>query len=179
MTDQEKDPVVHSSLSKPLFISSALLLLSLGWALYDEVYGTRPWKGYEARFAKVYSRFLRDTLPQEAGSERKIKASPEYKDLDRQMQAAEKAVMPQVAEIDRRVNLELVPRSLALNEPFQEVRGHVGALTYQIEISKSESSKKSMRKEIEELKKEVHMVKLPNGGWIHREAADGLRHDGR
>jgi cytochrome c551/c552 len=56
---------------------------------------------------------------------------------------------------------ELVPCSLALNEPFQEVRGHVGALTYQIEISKSESSKESMRKEIEELKKEVHMVKLP------------------
>ena len=161
MTDQEKDPVVHSSLSKPLFISSALLLLSLGWALYDEVYGTRPWKGYQARFEKVYSRFLKNTLPQETASEQKIKASPEYKDLDRQMQAAEKAVMPQVAEIDRKVNLELVPRALALNEPFQEVRGHVGALTYQIEISKSESSKNSMRKEIEELKKEVHMVKLP------------------
>jgi cytochrome c551/c552/uncharacterized coiled-coil DUF342 family protein len=161
MTDQEKDPVVHSSLSKALFISSALLLLSLGWALYDEVYGTRPYKGYEARFAKVYSRFLRETLPQEAGSELKIKGSPEYKDLDRRMQAAEKAVMPQVSEIDKRVNQYLVPRSLALNEPFQEVRGHIGALTYQIEISKSESSKESMRKEIEELKKEVHTVKLP------------------
>jgi cytochrome c551/c552/uncharacterized coiled-coil DUF342 family protein len=164
MTDQEKDPVVHSSLSKALFISSALLLLSLGWALYDEVYGTRPYKGYEARFAKVYSRFLRETLPQEAGSELKIKGSPEYKDLDRRMQAAEKAVMPQVSEIDKRVNQYLVPRSLALNEPFQEVRGHIGALTYQIEISKSESSKESMRKEIEELKKEVHTVKLPTAG---------------
>jgi cytochrome c551/c552 len=160
MTDQEKDPVVHSSLSKPLFISSALLLLSLGWALYDEVYGTRPWKGYEARFAKVYSRFLRDTLPQEASSELKIKASPEYKALGRQAQAAADAVATQVAGIDRKVQ-ELVPRSLALNEPFQEVRGHVGALTYQIEISKSESSKESMRKEIDELKKEVHTVKLP------------------
>src|ERR1022692_2183388 len=161
MTDQEKDPVVNASLSKPLFISSALLLLSLGWGLYDEVYGTRPWKGYQARFEKVYSRFLRETQPLEAGSEQKIKASAEYKDLDRQVQAAEKAVMPQVAEIDRKVNLELVPRSLALNDPFQEVRGHVGALTYQIEISKSESSKDSMRKEIEELRKEVHTVKLP------------------
>ena len=161
MTDQDKDPVVHSSLSKPLFISSALLLLSLGWALYDEVYGTRPWKGYEARFAKVYSKYLKETLPNELQSETQIKASPDYQDLDRQMQAAEKSVMPQVAEIDHRVNLELVPRSLALNEPFQEVRGHVGALTYQIEISKSESSKESMRKEIEELKKEVHTVKLP------------------
>ena len=44
MTDQEKDPVVNSSLSKPLFISSALLVLSFVWGLYDEVYGTRPWK---------------------------------------------------------------------------------------------------------------------------------------
>jgi hypothetical protein len=66
MTDQEKDPVVHSSLSKPLFISSALLVLSWAGRLYDEVYGTRPWKGYEARFEKVYSRFLKETLPQEA-----------------------------------------------------------------------------------------------------------------
>src|SRR5579871_2565330 len=115
MTDQEKDPVVHSSLSKPLFISSALLVLCLGWALYDEVYGTRPWKGYEARFAKVYSRFLRDTLPKEKSSETQIKASAEYRSLDQQMQAAEKSVAAHVAEIDRTVNTELVPRSLALN----------------------------------------------------------------
>ena len=59
MSDQDKDPVVGSSLSKPLFIWSALLLLSLGWALYDEVYGIRPWKSYEARFAKLYTRYLR------------------------------------------------------------------------------------------------------------------------
>jgi len=161
MTDQEKDPVVSSSLSKPLFISSALLVLCLAWSLYDEVYGTRPWKGYQARFEKVYSRFLKSRLPQEASSETQIKASPDYQSLDQQMQAAEKSVSPQVAEIDRKVNMELVPRALALNEPFQEVRGHVGALTYQIEISKSESSKSSMRAQIEELRKEVHTVKLP------------------
>src|SRR5690348_3309701 len=117
MTDQEKDPVVHSSLSKPLFISSALLLVCLGWSLYDEVYGTRPWKGYQARFEKLYSRYVRSKLPQEAGSEAQIKASPEYRSLDQQMQAAEKSVAPQVSEIDRKVSQELVPRSLALNEP--------------------------------------------------------------
>jgi len=161
MTDQEKDPVVGSSLSKALFISSALLLLSLGWAMYDEVYGTRPWKGYEARFQKVYSRFLKNSLPQEAGSEKEIKASAEYQKLDSEAKAAENAVLPQVSEIDRKVNQELVPRTLALNEPFQEVRSHIGALTYQIEITKNESSKKSMRAEIDELKKEVHTVKLP------------------
>lgn len=164
MSDQEqdRDPVVHSSLSKPLFISSALLVLSLGWALYDEVYGTRPWKGYEARFEKAYSRFLRSAVPGEAGLERQIKTSPEYQKLDRDMHSAEKAVYAQVAQIDRKVNQELVPRALALNEPFQEVRSHIGALTYQIEITKSQSTKNSLRAEIEELKKEVHTVKLPN-----------------
>ncbi len=159
--EQDKDPVVNSSLSKPLFISSALLVLSLGWALYDEVYGTRPWKGYEARFAKAYTRFLRSTEPGEASLEKAIKSSPEYLKLDHQRQAAEDAVAPQVREIDQKVSQELVPRSLALNEPFQEVRSHIGALTYQIEITKSESRKNSLRAEIEQLKKEVHTVKLP------------------
>ena len=115
MSDQDKDPVVTSSLSKPLFISALLLVLSLGWALYDEVYGMRPWKGYEARFQKVYSRFLRSAEPGEVALERQIKASPEYQRLDREAQAKEDAVKTQVAEIDRKVSTELVPRSLALN----------------------------------------------------------------
>ena len=161
MTDQEKDPVVHSSLSKPLFIASALLVLSLGWGLYDEVYGTRPWKGYEARFEKVYTRYLRSALPGESAMEKQIKASPEYQKLNSEMQAAEKTVVAQASEIDRKVNQELVPRSLALNDPFQEVRSHIGALTYQIEITRSQSKKNSLRAEIEELRKEVHAVKLP------------------
>jgi cytochrome c2 len=159
--EQEKDPVVSSSLSKQLFIWSALLLLSLGWGLYDEVYGIRPWKSYEARFAKVYTHYLRGVRPREARFENEIKASPDYKKLDVEMQGAEKAVISKIAVIDRQVNQVLVPRSLALNDPFQEVRGHIGALTYQIEIATSESSKDSMRKQIEELKKEVHTVKLP------------------
>jgi Cytochrome c len=161
MSDQDKDPVINSSLSKPLFISSLLLILSLGWALYDEIYGMRPWKGYEARFVKVYSRYLRSAEAGEAALERQIKASPEYQKLDRDMRAAEKSVAPQVGEIDRKVNQELVPRILALNDPFQEVRSHIGALTYEIETTGSASRKKSLHAQIAELKKEVRTVSLP------------------
>ena len=163
MSDQEqdKDPVVTSSLSRPLFIWSALLLLSLGWGLWDEIYGTRPWKSYQADFAKVYTRYLRSIRPKESGFEKEITASADYQKLDRDMQAAEKSVSPRVGEIDRKVNQELVPRILALNDPFQEVRGHIGALTYQIETTDSESSKTSKRQEIEKLKQEKHTVKLP------------------
>src|ERR1017187_1869163 len=124
--DQEKDPVVQSSLSKPLYISSILLVLSMVWGLYDEMYGIRPWKRYEARFEKLYTRFLKQQLGGEAPVERQIKSQTEYQRLDREMQAAEKRVYPQVAEIDQRVNNVLVPRVMALNEPFQEVRSHVG-----------------------------------------------------
>ena len=159
--DQEKDPVVHSSLSKPLFISSALLVISMVWGLYDEAYGIRPWKGYQARFLKEYSAFLKTAAGGEAAVERQIKASSEYKRLDAAMQAAEKSASPAAGEIDKKINQELVPKILALNEPFQEVRSHIGALTYQIEVSHSESSKDSLRKEIEGLRAEKRDVSLP------------------
>src|SRR5712691_11660881 len=152
MSDQEKDPVVHSSLSKPLFISSVLLVISMAWGLYDEMYGIRPWKGYQARFVKVYSRYLKTLAGGEGGVESQIKASPDYQKLDREMAAAEKAAMPGAGAIDRKINQELVPKILALNDPFQEVRSHIGALTYQIEVTKSESSKESLRKQIGELR---------------------------
>ena len=159
--DQERDPVVHSSLSRPLYIWSVLLVLSMGWGLYDEIWGIRPWKSYEARFHKLYARYLANAQLGEGQFERQLKASPEYRKLDAAMQAAEQAAMPEASAIDARVNKELVPKILALNDPFQEVRSHISALTYQIETSHSESHKNALRKEIEELKAEVHKIQLP------------------
>ena len=161
MSDQDKDPVVHSSLSKALFISSALLVLSLGWALWDEVYGTRPWKSYQSRFLKAYSRFVANARPGETKNEGRIKAEAEYQKLDREMQAAEKKVQPQVAAIDTEINTKLVPQILALNEPFQELRSEIGALTYQIETTHGESGKNSLRDRIAKIKQRSVTVKLP------------------
>jgi len=159
--DQNRDPVVHSSLSRPLYIWSVVLVLSMAWGLYDEIWGIRPWKGYEARFQKAYSKYLANARLGEGQFEKQIKNSAEYKRLDAQMQAAEKAAAPQAGAIDKQVNEDLVPKILALNDPFQEVRSHIGALTYQIEVSHSDSSKASLRKQIEELKAESHKIKLP------------------
>ncbi|HXK03537.1 MAG TPA: cytochrome c [Verrucomicrobiae bacterium] len=161
MSDQEKDPVVHSSLSKPLFVSSLLLLLSLIWGLYDEMYSIRPWKSYEARFEKLYSRYLKTASVGEGELERQIRSSPEYKRLDSDMLAALKSATPGAQAIDKKINQELVPKILALNDPFQEIRSHIGALTYEIEVSHSDSHKDSLRKQIDELKKEVHKISLP------------------
>jgi cytochrome c551/c552 len=172
MSDQDKDPVVHSSLSKHLFIWSSLLVLSLAWGLYDEMYGIRPWKSYQAKFEKTYARYLATLKLGEVQTERQIRASSEYRRLDAAMQAAEKAAMPQASAIDKKVNEDLVPKILALNDPFQEVRSHIGALTYEIEVSKSESRKTSLRKQIEELKNEVHKIKLPGENEASMKFAD-------
>ncbi|HUI53785.1 MAG TPA: c-type cytochrome [Bryobacteraceae bacterium] len=157
---QADDPVIHSSLSRPLYLWSAVLVLSLGWGLYDEMYGIRPWKGYEARFEKLYSRYLTELRTPESQREQTIKASPEYRRLDSGLQAAEKAAMPEATAIDQQVN-ELVPKILALNDPFQEVRSHIGSLTYESETSHSESRKASLATQIQELQAEVHKIKLP------------------
>jgi cytochrome c551/c552 len=163
MSDQDKDPVVSSSLSKPLFIWSVLLVLSLLWGLYDEMYGIRPWKSYESKFEKVYGKYLVTAKQGAIETERQIKASPEYKRMDADYQAAVKAAMPEATKIDETVT-DLVPKILALNDPFQEVRSHVGALTYEIEVSTSESHKNSLRQEIEKLKQETHKVDIPGEG---------------
>src|SRR5271157_3321145 len=94
MSDQEKDPVVHSSLSKALVIWSVLLVLSMVWGLYDEVYGIRPWKGYQAKFEKLYSAYLDQLRTPEAQQEARIKASPQYKQLDAAMRTAEAEATP-------------------------------------------------------------------------------------
>ena len=74
MSDQEKDPVVHSSLSKQLFIWSALLVISMAWGLWDELYGIRPWKSYQARFETLYSKHLKNVSLGAVEFEKQLKA---------------------------------------------------------------------------------------------------------
>ncbi|MGH9659311.1 MAG: c-type cytochrome, partial [Bryobacteraceae bacterium] len=158
----EKDPVVHSSLSRPLVIWSLLMVLSLVWALYDEVYATRPWKRFQARFASAYGAFLRTQKPVEAGVEAKLRAEADFRKMEAEIQAAEKAVAAKIKAIDDEVNQLIVPRQLALNEKFQELRGEIGSLTYDIEVASSDSGKNSIRKDIEEVKARKVEVRLPN-----------------
>src|ERR1043166_1881586 len=100
MSDQDKDPVVHSTLSTHLFIWSALLVVSLFWGLWDEAYGIRPWKSYEAKFQKAYSNYLASAKTGAAEVEKQIRASSDYRKLDSDLQAAEKAALPAASAID-------------------------------------------------------------------------------
>ncbi|MDX6386060.1 MAG: hypothetical protein QOK48_3633, partial [Blastocatellia bacterium] len=43
----QRDPIVSRSTSAILLVCTLLLIASAGWALYDEGFGQRPWRGMQ------------------------------------------------------------------------------------------------------------------------------------
>jgi mono/diheme cytochrome c family protein len=155
----EPDPVTSKSLSRILLVSSLLLVVTLLWALFDEIYFLRPWKGYQARFVKLYTAHLRKLEPVQSQDEERIRRSPAYQQLARQLEEAKKAAAPDLDRINRELTGSIQPRLADLTPDFQTVRSHIAALTYDLETSSPES-KASYRKEIEKVRKTRYSLKL-------------------
>ena len=156
---EEQDPVTSNSYSAIYLIASVLLILTLFWALYDEVYGLRPWKGYQKRFVSLYLDHLKKLRPREKGAEEEIKKTEGYQELDRAYKAAELEAAPRVKEIDRQVGL-IDDRATALTDTFQSARSEVSAKIYEIEHA-SARSKGSLEKDLEVIKRGPFKVELP------------------
>ena len=58
-------PVERTSKSLFFFVCSMLLVLSIGWSLWDEIKGRRPWKDYQAEFNRLEGERVRDELKAE------------------------------------------------------------------------------------------------------------------
>ncbi|MFI5175998.1 MAG: hypothetical protein ACHQKY_14150, partial [Terriglobia bacterium] len=142
---EEQDPVTSNSYSAIYLISSILLILTLFWALYDEVYGLRPWKSYQRKFVSLYLSHLKKLKPREKGAEEEIRKTEGYQELDRAYKAAELEATPKVKDIDRQVSL-IDDRATALTDTFQTARSEVSAKIYEIEHA-SPRSKPSLEKE--------------------------------
>lgn len=153
------DPIVSRSTSGIMLICALLLTISLAWALYDEALGQRPWKGIQKEFVSRYSRYLRSIKPQAGKTEAELKESPEYQALEAEAQAALDEVKPETAEIDRKV-AHVQQELNAVTEPFQNQRGRLTVISYNIETAKG-SAKEKYRKKAEEKRAEVVEVELP------------------
>ena len=153
------DPIVSRSTSGIMLICALLLTISLAWALYDEALGQRPWKGIQKEFVSRYSRYLRSIKPQAGKTEAELKESPEYQALETEAQAALDEVKPETAEIDRKV-AHVQQELNAVTEPFQNQRGRLTVISYNIETAKG-SAKEKYRKKAEEKRAEVVEVELP------------------
>jgi hypothetical protein len=144
-----------------MLVSALLLTISIAWALYDEAFGQRPWKGMQREFVARYSRYL-DSIKANAGkSETEIKESPEYQQLDADVKAAEEQTKDEVKEIDAEV--ALVQRKLdAITEPFQNQRGRLTVINYNVETAHSDRAKKRYQDEAAAKKQEVVAVDMPS-----------------
>ena len=155
-----KDPIVSRSSSGWMLLCALLLTGSLAWALYDEAFGQRPWKAIQKQFVSRYTSYL-DSIKGEAGkTEAEIKESAEYQQLDAEAKAARDQVQPEVSQIDAEVT-SAQNKLNAITDTFQNQRGRLTVINYDVEIS-SGSAKERYRRKAEAKKQEIVEVELPS-----------------
>ncbi len=159
----EKDPILSQSLAGYLLISSLLLIISLGWALYDEVLGLRPWKSYQRRFVRQYSTFLKKQIRTQASAEKEVRRSAEFQALEQKLEDLENALAPKLAEIERQT-ATIDQRLTVISDEYTTLRADVGARIYRIEHTASGKGKKSLQDDLDKYKRGPFMVKLPIAG---------------
>src|ERR1019366_128914 len=115
-----------------VLISVFLLMLTVAWSLFYEFYGLRPWRSYQGEFSKVYSKYLGDQYQARKAAEQKFYSTPEYQKLLADVKAATDAARTTDQQIGQQVDL-LDRQRAAMTDSFQNSRGLVGALTYQLE----------------------------------------------
>jgi cytochrome c551/c552 len=162
------DPVTNRPMAGLVLISVFLLMLTVSWSLYDEFYGLRPWRSYQAEFSKIYSSFLEKQYQKRKVDEQKFYATPEYQKLFADVKAAHEAARAQDQQIGQQIDL-LDRQRAAMTDMFQLARGLVGSLTYQLEQidEKNKSGKESKLKELNDAKAVTYEVAWPvEGGKI-------------
>jgi cytochrome c2 len=164
------DPIASRSTSAILLVCALLLTGVLVWSLYDEVYGMRPWKGYQQSFAKRYDRYLERLQKRGFKSEGEVKKSADYLRLDAEAKLAREQSRPRQQEIDREVKL-IDAKLDAISEEFQNRRGRITVANYNVETS-GDKDKEKMRRDVEQMKAQKSVVYLPTD-------ADGQRKEKR
>src|SRR5262249_60654784 len=143
-----------------MLFSALLLTVSIAWALYDEAFGQRPWKGVQREFVSRYSRYL-DSIKDKAGKkEEDVKQEPEYQQLEDAEKAARAEVQPEIDQIDAQVKVAQAKLD-AITETFQNQRGRLTVINYNIETT-SGSAKKRWRDRAEAKRQEKVTVELPS-----------------
>jgi cytochrome c551/c552 len=154
------DPIASKSTSGWMLVSALLLTMSIAWALYDEAFTQRPWKGMQREFVARYTRYL-DSIKSDAGkSETEVKESPEYQQLEADEKAAREQVQPEVDQITADVS-HVQAKLDAITDTFQNQRGRLTVINYNVETTEGKK-KESWRKEAAKKRAEQVTVELPS-----------------
>ena len=153
------DPITSRSTSAVVLISALLLTGVLVWSLYDEVYGMRPWKGYQQSFVKRFDRYLERLEKRGFKSEEEVKKSPEFQRLDAEARAAREQARPDQTRIDKKV--AFIDEQLNhISEQFQDRRGRITVASYNVEQADGDD-KEELRRDLEEMKAQKSVVRVP------------------
>jgi septal ring factor EnvC (AmiA/AmiB activator) len=136
------------------------MTISIVWALWDEAFGQRPWKSMQREFVSRYTRYLDSIKAKSGQTEKEIRESPEFIQLDDAVTAANQEIDPRRKEIDATV--ERVQKKLdAITEPFQNQRGRLTVISYNIETHEG-SAKEKYRRQAENKRAEPITVEMPS-----------------
>jgi len=168
-----RDPIVSTSTSAIILVCTLLLIGVSAWALYDEAYGQRPWKGIQREFVKRYTSYLKSIRKDAGKSEAEVKETPEYQQLDADSKAADERVRDRRKEIDDQVG-KVQARLDAVTDPFQNQRGKIVVITFKLETAPSNFWQNYYDRQLKAKQKEVVTVDLPaaDTGKIGREKMD-------
>ena len=153
---ESDDPILNQSYATALLVTVLLLMLTVAWAMWQEMFGLRPWRSYQTRFANAYVKYLKTEIPKQLAREQAIRDSADYKKLEAAAKAAEADAKPQLDKIKQDIAF-VSRRTAALQETFVTERARIAALVYHAETSRSESAKK----DVEEARAAVHRIVLP------------------
>src|SRR5712691_3498919 len=158
----DDDPIVSKSLAPHYVIAVLLLMATLFWALWDEDFGQRPWKAFQQEWKNRYSAFLKTARSQSSASQKDVETASEYQAVKLSYEQANQSAAPRVKEINEKLR-DLSPKILAVQNVFTDRRAYVNASTYDIETDTSNSAKLRKQRNLDEYKKEIATVEMPDG----------------
>lgn len=159
------DPIADRSMSGPLLIAALVMIGTLVWSLYDEIWGQRPWKNYQAEFVDTYTTYLNKIKRTQTGETKKLEETEEYQSLDAAYKDAVSSAKEEVADLNKQIGL--INQKLSdITEKFQDTRAWIAAKTYLVETAGSESKKNSIRSDIDDRRKQKVDVALTNDNGV-------------
>jgi len=157
---ESDDPILNQSYATPLLVTVLLLMFTVAWAMYQEMFALRPWRSYQARFVKAYTKYLHTQIPKQHDKEQAILASADYKKLLAAADAMQKEAEPRLAAIRKQMDF-VDKRTAALQDTFVTERARITALVYHAETAGSPGSRKSREEDVEDARKRVLKLDLP------------------
>ena len=158
--EPQRDPIVSRSTSSIILISTLLLVGSAVWALYDEAYGQRPWRGIQREYVKRYTAYLKSIRGSAGKTEAEVKETPEYQQLDAAASAAEENTKERRKGIDEEVH-HVQAKLDAVTDPFQNQRGRIVVITFKLETATSKFWHDRYAKQLDNKKREPVTVEMP------------------